>query len=106
MNVRIRPLADRDIDGHVAYLAQEAGGAVALRFLDAMERTLTSLVEQPALGSPRLFDEPRLEGMRVLPVAGFRKVLVFYVTSGDAIEVVRVLHGSRDIPRIFRTGEN
>ena len=101
MNVRIRPLADRDIDGHVAYLAQEAGDAVALRFLDAIERTFSTLAEQPALGSPRLFDEARLEGTRVLPVVEFRKVLVFYMRSGDTIEVLRVLHGARDIPPLL-----
>jgi toxin ParE1/3/4 len=102
--VRIRPLADRDIDGQVAYLAQEAGETVALRFLDAMERTFSTLAEQPALGSLRLLDETRLEGTRVLPVAGFRKVLVFYVTSGDTIEVLRVLHGARDIPPLLEEG--
>lgn len=98
MNVRIRPLADRDIDGHVAYLAEQAGEAVATRFLDALERTLGSLEDAPAIGKPRSLDDPRLAGLRALPVAGFRRVLVFYVTLDDAVEVVRVLHGARDIP--------
>ena len=101
MNIRVRPLADSDIDAHVGYLAQEAGDAVALRFLEALERTLTALAERPALGSPRHLDDPRLEGMRVRPVAGFRRVLVFYLTIGTAVEVVRVLHGARDIPPLL-----
>ena len=97
MRVRIRPLADRDIDGHVAYLAQEGGDAVALRFLESLEQTLRTLAGEPAVGSPRHLDDPRLEGLRARPVAGFRRVLVFYLTLDGAVEVVRVLHGARDV---------
>ena len=32
-----------------------------------------------------------------LRVAGFRKYLIFYRVSGDAVSIVRVLHGARDI---------
>ena len=89
---------DRDIDGQVSYLAEEADETVALRFLDAMERTFSTLAEQSDLGSLRPLDEERLEGTRVLPVTGFRRVLVFYETSGNNVEVLRALHGARDIP--------
>ncbi len=101
MDIRIRPRADRDIDGHAAYFSQEAGRVVALRFLKAMEGTLTALAAEPALGNPRHFDDPRLEGLRARTVAGFRKVRVFYLTLGDAVEIVRVLHGARDIPPLL-----
>ena len=101
MDVRIRPLADRDIDGHVAFLAEEARAAVARRFIDALPRTLDSLADRPALGSPRHLRDPRLGGMRARPVAGFRKVLVIDLTLDDSVEVVRVLHGARDIPPLL-----
>lgn len=97
MHVRIRPLADGDIDAHVAHLAREAGDAVALRFLEGLERTLGAVASEPAVGSPRHFDDPRLAGLRARPVAGFRRIVVFYLTLDTAVEVVRVLHGARDL---------
>ncbi len=33
----------------------------------------------------------------------FRKYLVFYIPRSDGIEVVRVLHGARDLPAIFHS---
>ena len=72
--------------------------AVARRFLEVPEKTLDSLADTPALGSPRQLRDPRLEGRQARPVAGFRKASVFDLTFDDAVEVVRVLHGARDIP--------
>jgi len=34
-------------------------------------------------------------------VPGFESYLVFYVPSPGVVEVVRVLHGARDLPRFF-----
>jgi plasmid stabilization system protein ParE len=39
---------------------------------------------------------PLLDGIRVWPVAGFKNHLIFYRVLIDEIEVVRVIHGSRD----------
>jgi toxin ParE1/3/4 len=36
--------------------------------------------------------------LRVWPVPGFDRHLVFYVERADYIDVLRVLHGARDIP--------
>jgi plasmid stabilization system protein ParE len=35
------------------------------------------------------------------PIHGFEKHLIFYRPLKDAVEIVRVLHASRDIRRIF-----
>ena len=57
--------------------------------------------KRKALGSPRQLRDPHLKGMRARPVAGFRKALPFDLTFDDAVEVVRVLHGARDIPSLL-----
>ena len=46
----------------------------------------------------------RLEGVRRVPVSGFTAYLLFYMPRADGIDVVRVLHGARDIEHLF-TGE-
>ncbi|MGH9438287.1 MAG: type II toxin-antitoxin system RelE/ParE family toxin, partial [Terriglobia bacterium] len=37
------------------------------------------------------------------PVKDFPKYLIFYRPIRDGIEVVRVIHGARDIPALFET---
>ena len=40
---------------------------------------------------------PALGDIRVVAVSGFRSYLVFSRTAADSVEIVRVLHGARDI---------
>ena len=53
------------------------------------------------MGTLRDFDNSALAGMRFHLVKGFRKYLVFYIPRNDGIEVVRVLHGARDLETLF-----
>jgi plasmid stabilization system protein ParE len=43
--------------------------------------------------------------MRRFPVSdGFDKILLFYFPKADGIELVRVVHGSRDLERLLLEG--
>jgi len=53
------------------------------------------------LGPLRTFGRIDLSGLRSLPVQGFEKHLVFYRPPKEGIEVVRVLHGARDLDLLF-----
>ena len=76
--------------------------ASAHRVLDAIEEKLKLLSRHPMSGQAR----PDLhQDVRCFPVGKY-DYTVFYRPVNDGIEVVRVLHSSRDIPRIFRTGED
>jgi len=55
----------------------------------------------PQMGAHCHFGNPQLRGVRRLPVTGFEKWLVFYQVSDVGIEVIRVLHGARDIASIL-----
>jgi toxin ParE1/3/4 len=55
----------------------------------------------PALGTSYDPDHPALTELRFLPIARFKKYLVFYRPIPGGIEVVRVLHGARDIHGIL-----
>jgi toxin ParE1/3/4 len=42
-------------------------------------------------------DHAALGNVRMLPIAGFADYLIFTRYDGDTVEVLRVLHGARDI---------
>jgi toxin ParE1/3/4 len=102
--LRIRPLADRDTDEVAEYLAREANLDVALRFLWGVESTYGRIVAHAEAGSPVHAFDTRLAGLRHWPVDGFEQYLVFYVSLPAFIDIVRVLHGARDLDALFGGG--
>lgn len=94
------PRALSDLEESAVYLGAD-NPAAALRFLDAVEATLRLLVKNPELGHTRTFERSALVGLRTIPVKGFGSHLVFYRPTRQGIEVLRVLHGARDLGAIF-----
>jgi toxin ParE1/3/4 len=92
-----RRLARRDIEDAIDFYAAEAGEAVALEFVDALEATYRLIADHPAAGSTRYAFELNLPDLRSRRVRGF-PYIVFYVERADDIDIWRVLHGHRDIP--------
>ena len=103
--VSFRPLARNDIRETAIYLAIEASDAVAERFLDAIQSLVNTLAGASGIGSSCLFRDPLLKDVRHIPVTGFENWLVFYRTSKDRIDIIRALHGARNIESIFGEGE-
>jgi toxin ParE1/3/4 len=70
-----------------------------LRAADRLTHKITAqyakLCRFPGMGSQR--DELRPE-LRSWPVGNY---LIFYKIVDDGIEIIRVLHGARDIPKLF-----
>jgi toxin ParE1/3/4 len=95
--IRIRPRASSDIDELADYIAHDNLDA-AIRFMDSLQNTLELIGGQPRIGSLRYAHLPMLEGLRVLAVSGFGNHLVFYIERSTHVDVLRVLHGARDIP--------
>jgi len=104
-DIVIRPAADRDIDEQFLYLALKAGEELAFRFLEATQACFDRLLEMPELGAMRTFKNPELEGLRMFPVANFEAHLVFYRPTSRGIEVIRLLHGARDLDRLLESPE-
>ena len=68
-------------------------------FLTALEETLQMLSDQPMSGLIyKISDNLELRRFRV---KRFQKYLLFYRALDEHIELVRVLHGARDIPNLF-----
>jgi toxin ParE1/3/4 len=93
--VRVRPLADSEVDEHADYIAR-GSLAAALRFLDAVQEAYDRIGDHPAIGSGRY--AYLLEGLRMWAVPGFGNYPVFYLERPDHVDVLRVLHAARDIP--------
>jgi toxin ParE1/3/4 len=79
------------IEEHIA--ADNPRAAAAL--LDRFERQSQNLAAQPGIGRQRPDLQP---GLRSLAVGRY---VIFYRATERGIEVVRVLHGMRDIDRIL-----
>ena len=94
--LRIQSRARTDIVELAVFIGGESVSA-ADRFLDATDQTLASLPRQPFLGAEYPTKNPRLNGIRVIRVRGFPNHLAFYFVRADEVEVVRVLHGARDL---------
>ena len=92
--------ASQDLLEIFVYLGQNSLTA-ADRFFESAEKTLVNLAAMPFLGSPWDSDNPDYATLRYFPVRRFRKYLLFYRPIDNGIEVIRVLHASRDIASIF-----
>ena len=74
---------------------------VAVRFRDAVRRSVESLREHPRVGPHYRLTNPQLQNLRSWPVAGFEAIRVYYLLDDDTIRVIRILHGKRDVKRIL-----
>jgi toxin ParE1/3/4 len=100
-----RSPAYQDLRRHALYLAAEAGAPVATRFLESAEDAFASLAKMPGMGRVRRFPHAELGELRSWSIPGFERYLIFYRALSDGIEVIRVIHGMRDLDRIFGSRE-
>jgi toxin ParE1/3/4 len=95
-----RPHALQDLDEAAAYIQDQSGPERAIRFLRAADSTFAQLAGMPGIGTRYEPHEPLYAGLRYVPITRHRKFLIFYRPLPDGIEVLRVLHGARDIAGI------
>ena len=98
----VRPKADHDLDEQAYYCATEAGPELGHRFLVAAHETFSLLATQPEMGWHARLKNPLLASLRVFRVSGFEKILVLYRPSPHGVEILRVIHGSRNIMALLR----
>ncbi len=96
-----RPHALRDLDEAAASIQDQSGPDRAIRFLRAADSTFAMLAGMPGIGTRYEPDEPLYADLRFFPITRHRKFLAFYRPLPDGIEVLRVLHGARDIAGIL-----
>lgn len=89
-----RPAAEADVLEIWDYIADDSM-AEADRWVDRLDEKLGLWALQPMMGRAR---EEIAPGLRSMP---FGRYIVFYMPLPDGIDLVRVLHGSRDVDDAF-----
>ena len=97
--IRRAKQVQQDIIDIYTYIGQRNSDA-AERVVDAIEGSIASLKEFPGIGSVWSANDPRLSGMRVVPVSPYRNYLIFFRPIEDLVEIYRVVHGARNLDRI------
>ena len=90
-----------DVEEIAEYIARDSPKA-AVKFFVAVEKACDLLVGMPGAGAKQEVGDPWLAELRIWPIKGFRNFLVCYLPLADGVEVVRVIHGARDVGRVFR----
>ena len=92
--VRIASAAEKDLEEIWLYIAVDNVDA-ADKFIDRVLDQLGFLAGTPRMGRSRNDIVPNL---RSWPVGNY---VVFYRDTAVALEIVRVLHGARDVDSLF-----
>lgn len=91
----LRPLARQARRDEVRCYRQEAGARVAAKLVQAMQRALLTLQQQPGIGSPVLGQELGIPEMRTWLVDGF-PLAFWYFERETNIDVVRLAGQRQD----------
>jgi toxin ParE1/3/4 len=97
-----RQKALEDTQDIYSYIAHD-NPTSAEAFLNALEEAATLLSQTPEIGSPRYFEHPELQGLRYCVLTKFPNYLLFYrlLRAEQSVEIVRIVHGARDLPTLF-----
>jgi antitoxin ParD1/3/4/toxin ParE1/3/4 len=89
--------ASEDLRGIRRYLEGNAGKSVARYVLQSLRDAIRLLGERPGIGHSRedLTDEP----LKFWPVFSY---LIIYDPAPRPIEIVRVVHGNRDVEQMLQ----
>lgn len=92
------PEAEQDLLAMWIHVALEASPEVADEQLRSVDRACEALAEWPHSGRAR---DELFRGVRSIAVEAY---VVFYCVGNSANEIIRVLHGRRDVDAIFSRG--
>ena len=87
--------ADTDLEDIFDYTLEEFGLDQAVSYVSEFDDTFETISENPEIGRKR---EEIREELRSLAKD---KYVIFYRILGDHIRIVRILHGSRDLPKFL-----
>ena len=97
MRLRIAPQAEADLDSIWLYVATESASVeIADRLIDSLTSRFLLLARHPYVGRSR--EHEFGPGMRSLAVSEY---VIVYTIEADALAILRVVHGRRDLDSIF-----
>jgi plasmid stabilization system protein ParE len=98
----VTAVADENIDELLLFLAEQDPD-VARRFLAALyDDAFPALLRFPQMGTPWISRKPALAEVRWKLLPNLPNHMIFYrSTEKEQVEILWVLHGSRDLPLIL-----
>lgn len=100
LQFRLTQPAIQDIEQIADYIADRAGLAQSEKFLEKLNARFSQLTQFPNLGRQR---DEILPGIRSLAV---EKYLVLYMSTGQDIEIFRVVSGYQDLSALFADSDD
>jgi toxin ParE1/3/4 len=98
--VAFNPLAITDFEEIISTISQDNPDAAA-NVRSAIFETAESLGAHPGLGIHPRFSSTRLTGIRFIPASDYPNYLLFYREGTEEVEILRILHGARNLPSLF-----
>lgn len=97
----VAPEAEQDLDDIKAYLTEEGGVRVARYVLKQIKDAVDFLSRTPGAGHNR--EDLTSAAVKFWAVYSY---MIIYKPVPRPIEIVRIVHGSRDMGRLFPPGED
>ena len=96
-------IAELDVLAALDWYALEAPH-MAGPFVNALEKAVSRIERNPGVGSPRYAHALDIPHLRFWPLTKF-PYAVFYIGHETHLDVIRMVHMSRDIPVTLQGGE-
>ncbi|WP_235006797.1 type II toxin-antitoxin system RelE/ParE family toxin [Calothrix rhizosoleniae] len=103
MNYRliVKDQATQDLRQLANYILVNGNKDIAVKFLSAAEITFEQLVKTPGMGKVTQLVVSRLGEIRQWRIKDFKEYFIFYRIADANVEILRVLHGARDLADIL-----
>lgn len=98
---RFSVAARQDVDDYAVYLSSESQQA-AMGFAPAAVATAKVLGVYPHFGAELTLSSRRTLVVRRWPIKGYSQHLLIYRVRPSSIDVLRVTHAVRDLPRVLQ----
>ena len=99
--LEISEAAVSDLLEQADWYAAHANDQLATRWERAVTLTMMHILDYPDAAPVAAFKNPQLADVRRIPVEGFPRHLIFYRVAETTVQVIRVLHGARDLESLF-----
>jgi toxin ParE1/3/4 len=90
-----------DILEQADWYQSQSGRGLVQRWEKAVTSAVLRVVRNPTAGTPCVFRPPELRNVRHTTIPGFPKHLLFYRILRTELLVLRVVHGARDLEKLF-----
>jgi toxin ParE1/3/4 len=100
-----RPIVIQDLIEIATYISNDNLDA-GDRFIYAAESTFQLIAQSPSIGRLSGFTNPEVAQLRQYPVKGFKNYLILYELTEEVIDIIRVVHGARNLEQLLLEPEN